>query len=44
MCKHPAGKPLLQLASDLSGNVQNYEVFMEALRRSFPVPIDIKPV
>ena len=39
-----AGKPLPQLASDLSGNVQNYEVFMEALRRSSPVPIDFKPL
>ena len=33
------GKPLPELASSLSGNVQNYEVFMEALRRSAPVPI-----
>ena len=38
------GKPLPQLASDLNGNVQNYEVFMEALRRSSPVPIDFKPL
>ena len=38
------GKPLPQLASDLSGNVQNYEVFMEALRRSSPVPIEIVPI
>ena len=38
------GKPLPQLATDLSGNVQNYEVFMEALRRSAPVPIEIKPI
>lgn len=38
------GKPLPQLASDLQGNVQNYEVFMEALRRASPVPIDIKPI
>ncbi len=38
------GKPLPQLASDLSGNVQNYEVFMETLRRASPVPIDIKPI
>ena len=38
------GKPLPQLASDLSGNVQNYEVFMEALRRSAPVPIEILPI
>ena len=38
------GKPLPQLASDLSGNVQNYEVFMEALRRSAHVPIEIVPI
>ena len=38
------GKPLPQLAADLQGNVQNYEVFMEALRRSFPVPIEIIPI
>ena len=38
------GKPLPQLASDLSGNVQNYEVFIEALRRSAPVPIEILPI
>ena len=38
------GKPLPQLASDLSGNVQNYEVFLEALRRSAPVPIEIIPI
>ena len=38
------GKPLPQLASDLQGNVQNYEVFMEALRRASPVPISIKPI
>lgn len=39
-----AGKPLPQLAADLSGNVQQYEVFMEALRRASPVPMEIKPV
>ena len=33
------GKPLPELASSLSGNVPNYEAFMEALRRSAPVPI-----
>ncbi len=33
------GKPLPTLASNLTGNVQQYEVFMEALRRSSPVPI-----
>ena len=33
------GKALPELASSLSGNVPNYEAFMEALRRSAPVPI-----
>ncbi|WP_343221048.1 LPD28 domain-containing protein [Pilosibacter fragilis] len=33
------GKPLPELASSLSGNVPNYEAFMEALRRSAPMPI-----
>ncbi len=36
------GKPLPQLAHDLVGNVANYEMFMEALRRSSPVPISIE--
>jgi len=36
------GKPLPQLAHDLAGNVANYEIFMEALRRSSPVPISIE--
>lgn len=36
------GKPLPQLAHDLAGNVANYDVFMEALRRSSPVPISIE--
>ena len=39
-----SGKPFPQLAADLSGNVQQYEVFMEALRRASPVPMEIKPV
>ena len=38
------GKPLPQLASDLTGNVQDYEVFMEALRRASPVPLEIRPI
>ena len=38
------GKPLPQLASDLHGNVQNYDVFMEALRRSAPVSISVEPM
>ncbi len=33
------GKPLPQLASTLTGSVEQYEVFTEALRRSAPVPI-----
>lgn len=38
------GKPLPQLSSPLTGDVQNYEIFMEALRRTSPVPIDFKPL
>ena len=38
------GKPLPQLASDLTGNVQQFEAFMEALRRSAPVPVSIEPL
>lgn len=33
------GKPLPHLASDLTGDVQQFDAFMEALRRSSPVPI-----
>lgn len=33
------GKPLPTLANDLMGNVKQYEIFMEALRRSSPVPL-----
>ena len=36
------GKPLPQLAHALSGNVANYDVFMESLRRSSPVPISME--
>ena len=35
------GKPLPRLAADLRGDVRYYSVFMEALRRSSPVPMDI---
>ena len=38
------GKPLPELASSRSGNVQNYEAFMEALRRSAPVPLSVEPM
>lgn len=33
------GKPLPTLANDLMGNVKQYEIFIEALRRSSPVPL-----
>ena len=39
-----AGKPLPQLASDLSGNVQNYDAFLEAIKRSSSVPITFEPI
>ena len=32
------GKPLPSLAADLFGNVRHFEAFMEALKRSAPVP------
>ena len=35
------GKPLPVLAHSLSGDVQQYEVFIESLRRTSPVPIVI---
>ena len=38
------GRPLPQLASDLAGNVENYDVFIEAVRRSSPVPVSIEPM
>lgn len=38
------GKPLPQLASDLTGNVQNYEAFLEAIKRSCAVPISFEPL
>ena len=38
------GKPLPQLAENLSGDVRQYEVFMEALRRIAPVPITFEPM
>lgn len=38
------GDPLPTLASDLKGDVKHYEIFMEALRRSSPVPMEVKPI
>lgn len=33
------GRPLPQLAQSLKGNVEHYDIFLEALRRSAPVPV-----
>ena len=36
------GKPLPELASSLTGDVKQFDTFMEALRRSSPVPVRIE--
>ena len=42
------GKPLPERVAcpvaNLTGSVENYEAFMEALRRSSPVPVELKPL
>ena len=38
------GRPLPSLVSSLTGDVQQYEAFMEALRRASPVPMQFKPL
>ncbi len=38
------GKPLPQLSFDLTGDVAQYEVFLEALRRTSTVPIEMEPM
>ena len=42
------GKPLPECVAspvaNLTGSVENYEAFMEALRRSSPVPVEFKPL
>ena len=38
------GRPLPSLVTDLTGNVQHYEAFMEALRRTSPMPIYMEPL
>ena len=38
------GEPLPQLASDLTGDVQQFDIFMEALKRSAPVPMEVLPL
>ncbi|MDU6975413.1 MAG: YodL domain-containing protein [Clostridiales bacterium] len=38
------GEPLPTLTSDLAGNVEQFEVFIEAIKRTAPVPIEFKPL
>ena len=38
------GEPLPSLAADLTGDVRQYEAFMEALRRTSPMPLSIVPL
>ena len=42
------GKPLPERVAspvaNLTGSVENYEAFIEALRRSSPVPVEVKPL
>ena len=38
------GAPLPSLVSNLTGNVEQYEAFMEALRRTSPLPINMEPL
>ena len=38
------GKPLPEIVSPLTAAVQNYDVMMEALRRTAPVPVTIEPI
>ncbi len=38
------GEPLPTLSSDLRGDVKHFEIFMEALRRSSPVPMALKAI
>lgn len=38
------GEPLPTLASSLTGNVEQFEMFMEAIKRTAPVPVEITPL
>ena len=38
------GRPLPQLVSNLTGNVEHYGAFLEAMKRSAPVPVIIEPM
>ena len=39
-----SGRPLPHLAEDLTGDVRQYEAFLEALRRTAPVPMELMPI
>ena len=39
-----SGRPLPQLAEELAGDVRQYEALMEALRRTAPVPMAVRPM
>lgn len=38
------GKPLPAIVSTLDGHVEKYDIFLESLKRSSPVPIGFKPL
>lgn len=38
------GRPLPAIVSTLDGRVEKYDIFLESLKRSSPVPIDFKPL
>jgi hypothetical protein len=38
------GKPLPTIVSSLDGTVEHYDAFIEAVKRTSPVPIDFKPL
>ena len=38
------GRPLPAIVSTLDGRIEKYDIFLEALKRSSPVPIDFKPL
>ena len=38
------GEPLPEIVTPLTGDVEHYEAFLEALRRSAPVPMAIEPI
>ena len=39
-----SGKPLPELVSDLTGNVRDFKMFLEALKHASPVSIETQPI